>query len=750
MADKDHRVVIRISAAADGSLGSAIDPLAKSAARARTQVQKESKAAADATAKEAQRGAQAAAKANDAIAKAFAKREAESTKVAEKAAQERTKSALKEFDERAKASAKARAAEEKDILATAEAAEKASKRKAAAAEKAAKADRIARNERVADSVKNNIGSLGHRAVDLGKTLFAGEGVEFGLESHVRNAVSLQATASKISNEAYMPNEGKARVDPAEIEKRIKEAADSAGFGREGAASGLQEFVKSTGDLDTGLSSMKELGALAQAANADFGQLMGTAGQVSASLGDIPDKGKVVVEIMKNIAGAGKLGAITIEKLGGNMGKLVGGAGMFVGDKGSNIITLNALAQISKEHGMSGSASQAVTSSNALAFDMLTAKQAAKFSSYGIDVLSPDKKKLADPTETIVKSLNATGGNIDKMKDLFKSSQAWRSVAGSVETYNRAGGGKAGESAVRAELQSFGAGSTMGTKEINDSLARRLNDTDVKAQLMNNRFDDIAERLQSRLAPALEKLAPYIEKAANAFADLIAWAGENPGSAIALAITGSIAKAGIGEAISSAMKGVISGGAGNGLSGLSSALGVATAAAAGFAAGMALVNAGFEQKAKGESDEFQRQATSQNLKADFLSGKASASEMLGDANATLKRIQSSAGQGLSKYDAAQLTGGIDYASVAANKLTNGMFGQGSEAQRNTQAQAAQAGNNAVDFVTALQAIKDKAPAGSDELKTAAAELSAAAKVVAMAGVAMPGGGRSAPGRGLGPG
>lgn len=405
---------------------------------------------------------------------------------------------------------------------------------------------------------SNIAAIAKVGLGVAGTVAGGMGVDLGVGSHIQNAVGLRASASKISNEGYMPGEGKARISTDTIEAKIKEAADANGFGREGAAAGLQEFVKSTGDLQTGLDDMKQLGALAQAANADFGQTMASAGQVSAALGDVPDKGKRVYEIMKNIAGAGKLGAITIEKLGDSMGKLVGPAGAYAGDKGGNIVALNAFAQIAKEHGGAGSASNALTAVNAMGSNLLTKKQMSKFSGYGIDVMSGDHKTLANPIETLNKALLATGGDIDKMKELYKSSSAWKAVAGSVETFNKAGGGKAGQRAVSEEFNSFGAGASMGDKEINESLSRRLGDVDVKAQQMNNRFDDIAEKLVTQLAPALEKAAPGLEKLASAAADALAWAANNQGEAIALAIGGSVAKAGIGTAISAAMKSSMSG------------------------------------------------------------------------------------------------------------------------------------------------------------------------------------------------
>lgn len=403
---------------------------------------------------------------------------------------------------------------------------------------------------------SNIAAIAKVGLGVAGTVAGGMGVDLGVGSHIQNAVGLRASASKISNEGYMPGEGKARISTDTIEAKIKEAADANGFGREGAAAGLQEFVKSTGDLQTGLDDMKQLGALAQAANADFGQTMASAGQVSAALGDVPDKGKRVYEIMKNIAGAGKLGAITIEKLGDSMGKLVGPAGAYAGDKGGNIVALNAFAQIAKEHGGAGSASNALTAVNAMGSNLLTKKQMSKFSGYGIDVMSGDHKTLANPIETLNKALLATGGDIDKMKELYKSSSAWKAVAGSVETFNKAGGGKAGQRAVSEEFNSFGAGASMGDKEINESLSRRLGDVDVKAQQMNNRFDDIAEKLVTQLAPALEKAAPGLEKLATAAANFVAWAAENPGKAITAAIVASIAKAGMETAISKAITSIL--------------------------------------------------------------------------------------------------------------------------------------------------------------------------------------------------
>lgn len=499
-----------------------------------------------------------------------AKAEADAQIAEEKRA---TREKLKAFDQRLKA----RQAEEREILHTAA---RTTRAEEVAAKRSAKEARSARAEMIRDVASrtgSNLRSLGRSALNLGADMLGGMGVDLSPGNAFGRSVELRRMATQLSNAGYMPavgnDPGVARVDPGEITRRVKEAADYSATGRGQTAEGLQAFVGKTGRLQEGLDLIKELGVLSKATGADLKDMTDAAGDVSNALGDM-DKGegkvRAVQSVMRQIAGQGKIGAVEIKDLAVQMAKLGAAAGSFEGNAQDNLGVMGALVQMSRAKGGSSSATGAATSVAAMVNTLKTPARIKEFEAVlGKGALYNEKTGLyKSPEEIILKSISATKGDPMAFKKMWANVQGARAVEGFADIYRQArsqalNSGKseevadlAGRKAVTAEFDKYKKIS-MGQGEIDESFRARMADPDSKAQQFQNKMDDFVERLGTKLVPALERLIPTVEKVADAFAKVIDWASANPGKAITLAIVGSIAKAGIETALAGALTNLIS-------------------------------------------------------------------------------------------------------------------------------------------------------------------------------------------------
>ncbi len=439
-------------------------------------------------------------------------------------------------------------------------------------------------------------------------------------------IELQRRATDLSNQGYIPSLGKERIDPREVEKQIKSAADSTGTDRLGAAEGLAAFVGKTGELQLGLDLLPKLGKLAKASGSDLSDLADAAGDVSSSLGDMaPDKkaGKVDA-VMRMLAGQGKIGAVEMKHLSTQAAKIGTASTAFGGDPEKNIAFMGALTQMSRATGGSASATQAATSVSSFVNTLKTPARVKQFEAQGIEVYNKKTGIMNDPEQIILKALSKTKADPVAFKKMFANVQGARAVEGAANIYrrNRAsaleGGASekdadiAGLTAVKKEFDRFRE-ITMKGKELEDSFQARMGNQDSKSAQFNAKFDDIIERMGDRLLPAFEKLEPVVLKATEGFASMVAWAAENPGKAIASAIAYSIGKAGIETVVKTGFEALLTnalgagktptaGGApGAGMGNLGAGLAIFGASIAITGAGITIMDAVFDKKGEAEGN-----------------------------------------------------------------------------------------------------------------------------------------------------
>jgi hypothetical protein len=416
----------------------------------------------------------------------------------------------------------------------------------------------------------------------------GAGVTFDPGSAIQRNIERQSLAVAISNSGFIegaagPN-GK-RVDPSFIQAHASKIGKDLAADPTQILEGIAGFTKKTGDLSTALEIAPQMAKLARAANANISEVMVAAGGIATNLRGVDDKAGAMDAIMRNLIAQGKLGAVELEDFAKEIPKLAAQANRFAGGSAHNIKELAGLAQLSMASGGATSAQQAATSVARLVDTLSTPARAKGFHAAGIqtEVKGPNGiKVLRDPVEVIIDSLKKTKADPEKLKALFSSSIGSRPAEALAGTFRAAGGGKAGEAAVREQLRGFSEGQ-FSDKALADNLKTVLTSDAASAQQFQTALDETVNAAQGKLLPALRALEPSALKAADALSKAVVWATKNPFEAGGLAFAAAIARAGVESALRAGIEAVIARAA--------AAFGIGTATSAAGGAGAAAGGAG---------------------------------------------------------------------------------------------------------------------------------------------------------------
>ncbi len=609
---------IRVGATVDPSLRTVFKPLEVSAEQAARKVRASLDGATKATAKGAQTNVARSVAANKAYADALRMIEKSRADYEVAQRQKSTKAALRDFDERLRASKKTRDAEQRDILNTARAAERAEARGRERASNRRAHFREAAFRDFGNRAVSNIGAIGRGAMGVGREVAQGVGLDSSISGTLSRNVELERLAVALSNQGVNVAEGKGRIDPKQIESRIKQVSDATAMDRLDVGQGVGQMVARTGDLQGTLASMEQLAKLAKVTDASFADMAGAAGEVSNALGDMPEeqKTKAIADVMNTLAAQGKLGAVEIKDLASQFGKLGAAGTRFQGDRAENLKTMGGLVQLARKFGGAPSAREAATSIMGMANTFSTPARVAAFKRAGINVFDKKTGLIRSPTELILESLGKTKGDPTKFKKLFanvigaKPAEALAGIFRTERAGALAGGASdkdataAGIRKAREELEKFSE-ATIDAAEFQESFSRAMDTTSSKAQQAQNRWDDISGEAAERLVPALQKLLPTIEAMFKGLADVATWAAENPGKAIAGAIVASIAKAGIETAVSKSLSALVTrafaggaagaAGAGGGLGTLGALGAITITAATVYLVGRELIDEAVKQR-----------------------------------------------------------------------------------------------------------------------------------------------------------
>lgn len=548
------QVVVRVLASADPSLRNVFDNFRSLAKRAGDAVKRD----------------------GDTVAKQRVKSEEQITKAAEREQQKRTKTALREEQKRSSEAAKTQAKATKDFereeqrrTRIVRSEEKARVREQERGQRQTKRDnaQIVRDtmsgynriSTVAGNAFGNMTKIAKTAVGV-VTGFAGAiGVDTSISSIAQKGMGFEKAIVDVANSGAKG--GATPADIARARKGVEGAADATKTDQNAMAGALGKYTSLTGDIDTGIASLTMFGKLARATGTDVEDLAGAAAQIANGLGDVPDKARIVEEALRVVAQQGKLGSVEIKDLAIHMGKFASKAQFYEGSRQDAMATLGALAQLSMKGGAS-TAAEAASAAGNFNRDIAQKKAGKAFDKYGVKRYEKDGK-VRDPAEIIIDALKATGGNGQKLQEMFTNQSSRKGVLGAASTFNAAGGGEAGADAVRAEFNKLRA--SVSKSDVETNAQNSMNTGEARAADLNNKVQRKMGAMIEGLMPAFEKMIPSLEslansliKAAPAIADFTKFLVDNPAVAITGAIVGSIAKAGIGEAVRGSLKSLLEG------------------------------------------------------------------------------------------------------------------------------------------------------------------------------------------------
>lgn len=654
MADREYK--LRISVGVDRSAAAAIQQLGDVGGRVRKRIKTDLEAAAkeggDALEKAAKTTADRVVKQHERIGMSAQKLERALGVAAANTAKSESVAAGRSFDERLKMSQRAHAAFERDMqrqvrLHRQEQAEverkeraeaRAQARREAASDRAAKREaeragreRTALAKGIASDAFGNMAGAAGKAFGLAKTFASGSGINFDLGSMLGKRAERETLATQISNAAYQ--EGGKRESIPGLLKTSEDIASKYAMDPSKVLEGLAAYQAKTGDLPTAKAGLEDLAKLAKSSGTDIANMIDAAADVGTALGDVgkdfataEEKAAAVYRVMKVIAAQGQLGAVEIKDLAAQMAKLSAASTSFGGDKEKNVEKMGALVQLARQMGGASSSTQAATSVAGFVNTLKTKQRIKEFDKYGVETYDKEGK-IIDPFKIMVESLKKTGGDPMKMKDMWKNVVGSKPVEAISTIYKDAEAKKkgSGEQAAYDKLAEFMK--PMSEGQINSNVATAMETTQSKAQLFQNQLQKIADSMAERVLPQLEKLGPKVLEVVEALSKIVGFAAENPGQAIVMAITGSIAKAAIGnvlqESIAGLLKKAMTGGAGGAMGALGGAgavLGTLAIATAAFEIGTATIDILADASRKGQNER-------QELEAQVINA-------IGDAKAAL--------------------------------------------------------------------------------------------------------------------
>lgn len=417
---------------------------------------------------------------------------------------------------------------------------------------------------------------------MGNDVLRGTGVDFNVGGMVAQQMELQKRTTALSNQGYQngqPGAADKRVNPAALEADIRGVGKEFGFAYDEVSAAMTKFVDISGNLDQARAVMGGLARLSNATGTELHDMAAAGAAVAVQLDramgdDTQGKATALQSIMRTFAGQGKLGAVEMKDLAVQMAKIAVVAPRFAGNIEDVFADVGVLAQESRKAGGSASASQAATSIARFADLMVNPKTQKAFTKQmtaegmAPETLFADKEqtKLRPVEELILTSLAATKGSLPKMQGLFKNVMANRAIEGFAGVYNKTQGTQQEKlQAVHQEYQSLKNAALTEAREREDN-ARVMETAAKKAQVFQDKLQDVVGEMADKVIPAFEKLAPVALEVMTGFTHMMGFLAENPLAILPVALAAAVAKAGVEQALRVGIENVFrnfTGGAGGG-------------------------------------------------------------------------------------------------------------------------------------------------------------------------------------------
>lgn len=379
-------------------------------------------------------------------------------------------------------------------------------------------------------------ALGHFGASVLGDIAQGAGVNFSMASQFANAQQMQQAAVQLANQGYMPGElgpNGQRVDPKELQEEAYRIGTQTGTSANDVMGAMSAFVGRTGDLQAARESMADLAKLSAATGTNIQDMADAAGDVSNQLGDVPEKGKLIGEVMKAVAGQGKLGAVEIKDLANQMAKVAANANLMEGNAADNIKLFGAFAQEARLRGGAASPQQAATSITALMDTFSKGARLHAFANMGIRT-SGEGGKVRNVQDILIEALQKTqkgsaSATNEAFGSLFASAQARRGVRGFESIFRSTYASTSGSdqeklaAATRAVNEEFTRlkAVAISEQELRESFAAVMQTGQAQANSFNNEMQKLAGEVSANLLPALVSLSPAIISLSTKIADGLA-------------------------------------------------------------------------------------------------------------------------------------------------------------------------------------------------------------------------------------
>jgi hypothetical protein len=559
------------------------------------------------------------------------KRERKGVAATEKAAKEKAKAAERGEAEQVRAVEKAEQEKQRAIDKTARWRQRVQDQSAAMAGASAVREvdkRIAEEKRLYDArvrfarnvggmITGSIGGAMQGIVGAGRGLVSGAlqvGGGFSIADSVSREMKLTGQAATLAASSQADSDGK-KWKTAEILRSARGTANALSMDPEEVMKGIGKYKDLTGNLGDAIRLSPQMAKLATALGADTGELMENAGNAAnAGL-----KGDDIMRMARVQTMQGMQGAVELKDMAKYGARLTAGAGLYGGDRATNIATMGAFAQIARQHGGASSAAEATLAAQRFTTDVQ--KHSKHLESQGIKV-GDGHGGLRDGREIIKDMLVKSGGDVTKFGQFGLGERGVRVLTGASDIYRQASGGTrqqgesdasfkarsaAGMAAVDAELGKYTKG--VSDKDIDAAAKERLGEADKQVtKAMNELRDAVGTQLLPefiKLVPVLTELMPTIRKVLTEVTKFANWFAANPikgiGAVVLAKVVADLGQAAIGEGVKQVLMRLIAGaapgGAGSaaGSAGLLGKVGAGSAAAGGAVVAGGLVQAGLLYK-----------------------------------------------------------------------------------------------------------------------------------------------------------
>lgn len=410
--------------------------------------------------------------------------------------------------------------------------------------------------------------LGSIASNAARDIARGLGIDFSMGGGLQRNRSLETETIGLAQQERIATGGKTRGAKG-FESMARASGAQFGTDPTQPLSLARAFTAKTGEFGQIDDLLKRFMPLAVASGTGFEDMGAAAGAFFEQVKHLPDAMARTEKGMRAIIGQTAVGSVEMPDFAVQMGKVAANANKFEGDVGENIVKMAALAQLSISTGGAANAAQAATGVGSMANTFGKAARIAKFKEHGVDIFTDKSQtKLRDPMEVIKDTFRKTQGNIPQIAEMFADTYGRKPITALGAHFNAAGGGEAGIEAIDKALKKFMT-TTLSESAQQQNLADHMESTSVKAQLFQNRLDEISAKVATKLLPALEQAGPGLLKFAEAVGAVSTWVVDNPKKAIAGAIAASFARAGVESVLRSGMERMIlgpAGGAGGGIGG----------------------------------------------------------------------------------------------------------------------------------------------------------------------------------------